>query len=231
MREANYYSAGTVEFLLDQKGSYYFLEVNTRLQVEHPITEFVTGVDLVKAMIRIAAGEPLPIKQSDISQRGHAIECRLYAEDPENQFLPSEGMVGVLREPIRPGVRIDSFLEAGKLILPFYDPLLAKLIVWAENRGEAISKMDALLRDYVLLGIHHNLDFLRHVLGSKDFISGTYHTHSVSQLMDRYQESRIARVKQLQPLASALAIQGSPVVASPSKGSPSLQGLEGFRNV
>jgi acetyl/propionyl-CoA carboxylase alpha subunit len=124
VREADYSSAGTVEFLLDQKGNYYFLEVNTRLQVEHPITELVTGVDLVKAQIRIAAGEALWFQQSEISQRGHAIECRLYAEDPENDFLPAEGMAGVLREPIRPGVRIDSALEEGKSILPFMTPCL-----------------------------------------------------------------------------------------------------------
>ncbi|MBL7685733.1 MAG: ATP-grasp domain-containing protein, partial [Deltaproteobacteria bacterium] len=158
VKAVGYTSAGTVEFILDSSGNFYFLEVNTRLQVEHPITEMVTGVDLVKAQIRIAAGEKLWLKQEDVFQRGHAIECRLYAENPENQFLPSEGSVALLNEPIRPGVRIDSALQQGKPILPFYDPMLAKLITWDENRTKCIFKMDRLLQDYTLLGIPHNLD-------------------------------------------------------------------------
>ncbi len=188
-KAANYSSAGTVEFLLDQKGNFYFLEVNTRLQVEHPITEMVTGIDLVKAQIRIAAGEKLNVTQDQIFQKGHAMECRLYAEDPENDFLPSEGIVGVLEEPQGPGVRIDSALEEGKPILPFYDPMLAKLIVWAETRTDASQKMKTLLQDYVLLGVRHNLDFLRFAIGSKTFQNGDYHTHSVTKLLEEFKKS------------------------------------------
>jgi acetyl-CoA carboxylase biotin carboxylase subunit len=232
-KEVHYYSAGTFEFLFDQKGNYYFLEANTRLQVEHPITELVTGIDLVKAQIRIAAGERLPFKQSDINQRGHAIECRLYAEDPENNFLPSDGMVGVLIEPMRPGIRIDSGLEQGKPILPFYDPLLAKLIVWSENREEATTKMDALLRDYILLGVRHNLDFLRYTIQSKAFQSGKYHTHTAAELMEGFLKSR----KDNEALAASIALLASsqkqprsPSIA-PKSETNLLDSLQGFRNI
>jgi acetyl-CoA carboxylase biotin carboxylase subunit len=231
VREARYSSAGTVEFLLDEKGNYYFLEVNTRLQVEHPITELVTGVDLVKAQIRIAAGEGLGFQQSDLVQRGHAIECRLYAEDPENNFLPAEGSAGVLREPVRPGVRIDSALEEGKPILPFYDPMLAKLIVWGENRGEAIGKTDALLRDFVLLGIRHNLDFLRSFIETKPFRSGKYHTHSVATFLPEYLKKKANETKALQTLISQIPLMQTRTRSNssqPTSGIPS--GMEGFRN-
>src|SRR4029453_5994200 len=163
--------------------------------------------------------------------RGHAIECRLYAEDPENGFLPSEGRVGLLREPARPGVRIDSALEEGKEILPFYDPMLAKLIVWAEGRDEAAARMKALLKDYVLLGARHNLDFLRYALDRPEFQSGRYHTHSVSGWIPEYQKKRDELLNALQPLASSFAGAAPGPSISPSA-SPhqSLKGLEGFRN-
>lgn len=189
-READYHSLGTIEFLVDSQDRFFFLEANTRLQVEHPLTEWVTGIDLVKAQFKVAEGHRLPFVQEDILQRGHAIECRLYAEDPENSFLPSEGVVGLLREPARPGVRIDSALREGQKVLPLYDPLLAKLTVYGANRKEALIKMETLLKDYVALGFRHNLDFLRFILHSEPFIHGRYHTHTAQEILERFLKTR-----------------------------------------
>ena len=233
-RQVGYASAGTVEFIVDEAGHFYFLEVNTRLQVEHPVTEAVTGIDLVKAQILVAEGHALPFKQEDIRQRGHAIECRLYAEDPENHFLPAEGSVGVLVEPQRPGIRIDSALEAGRPVLSLYDPMLAKLVAVGFNRKEALMKMDALLRDYVLLGIRHNLDFLRYTLNSKPFQDGRYHTHSVADLLAEYLEKR-GRDKPAPGLAFAIAAlagrggSAAPGGAEAPRAEP-LSALKGFKN-
>ncbi|HKX12858.1 MAG TPA: biotin carboxylase, partial [bacterium] len=236
-KQADYASAGTVEFIVDEEDHFYFLEVNTRLQVEHPVTELVTGIDLVKAQILVAEGHALPFKQDDIIQRGHAIECRLYAEDPENNFLPAEGTVGVLHEPLRPGLRIDSSLEQGKPVLSLYDPMLAKLIAYGFNRKEALAKMDALLRDYILLGTRHNLDFLRFTLNSKPFAEGRYHTHSVAELLDGYLEKR-GKAQPPPDLAFAIAaLAGKGAKNANSTGSGSEKRAEaesawlsGFRN-
>jgi acetyl-CoA carboxylase biotin carboxylase subunit len=235
-KQVGYASAGTVEFIVDEENHFYFLEVNTRLQVEHPVTELVTGIDLVKAQIMVAEGHKLPFKQDDIVQRGHAIECRLYAEDPENNFLPAEGIVGVLHEPNRPGLRIDSSLEQGKPILSLYDPMLAKLIAYGFNRKEALAKMDALLRDYVLLGTRHNLDFLRFTLNSKPFTDGSYHTHSVAELLESYLEKR-GKNRPPPDLAFAVAaMAGKATKPSPAAASSAAdrgadaQILNGFRN-
>ena len=231
-KEAKYFSAGTAEFLLDNKGNFYFLEVNTRLQVEHPVTELVTGMDLVKAQIRIAAGEKLWFKQEDIQQRGHAIECRLYAEDPENSFLPAEGKVGLLHEPQRPGVRIDSALQQGHDILPYYDPMLAKLIVWGENRDEAILKMQKLLRDYVLLGTRHNLDVLHFLIDTKAFKSGKYHTHTVTEVLDEFINNRKTWNEKLKGLAPLIKLKPQLSISQGKSVSHSLlHSLQGFRNV
>jgi len=229
-KAARYYSAGTAEFLLDPKGNFYFLEVNTRLQVEHPITELVTGIDLVKAQIRIAAGEKLWFKQEDLSQRGHAIECRLYAEDPENSFLPAEGNAGLLHEPQRPGIRIDSALEQGMPILPYYDPMLAKLISWDENREECIRKMLCLLRDYVLLGIRHNLDVLHYLIHSKPFRDGSYHTHTVTELLETFLKDRKVSQEKLQELAEIKLKPGPTSIQTSGIANP-IESLQGFRNV
>jgi len=158
MRAAGYNNAGTVEFLLDKTGRFYFLEVNARLQVEHPVTELVTGVDLVRQQILIASGAPLALRQEDVSQRGHAIECRIYAEDPRTNFLPSAGRIVFLREPKGPGVRFDSGITEGFEVPVYYDPILAKLIVWAEDREAARRRMAAALEDCVILGIHTTAD-------------------------------------------------------------------------
>ncbi len=180
-KAVDYHSAGTVEFLLAPDGSFYFLEMNTRLQVEHPITELVTGIDLVREQIRIAAGEPLGYTQADVSQRGHAIQCRVYAEDPATGFLPSPGRIEVLRTPSGPGVRDDSGAYEGTEITSFYDPLISKLCVWAPTRELAMARMKRALREYVVLGIHTNLPFHLSLLEHEHFSRGTYDTGFISR--------------------------------------------------
>jgi acetyl-CoA carboxylase biotin carboxylase subunit len=175
-RAAGYVGAGTVEFLLTPGGEFYFLEMNTRLQVEHPVTEWVTGLDLVRAQILVAAGEPLPWSDADLAPRGHALECRLYAEDPAHGFLPSLGRLLRYREPAGPGVRVDAGVAEGDEITLHYDPMIAKLSVHAEDRGAAIARMRAALRDYVVLGIATNAAYLDAVLAHPAFAAGETHT-------------------------------------------------------
>jgi acetyl-CoA carboxylase biotin carboxylase subunit len=172
MRAAGYNNAGTVEFLLDRDRRFYFLEVNARLQVEHPVTELTTGIDLVRQQILIASGADLAPRQEDLRQSGHAIECRIYAEDPKRDFLPSAGRIAHLREPKGPGVRFDSGIYEGFEVPVFYDPILAKLIVWAEDREAACRRMAAALDDCVILGIHTTAGFLRDVIRHPEFRSG-----------------------------------------------------------
>jgi acetyl-CoA carboxylase biotin carboxylase subunit len=172
MRAAGYNNAGTVEFLLDRDNRFYFLEVNARLQVEHPVTEFVTGVDLVRQQVLIAAGARLAHRQEDLRQRGHAIECRIYAEDPKTNFLPSSGRIAFLREPKGPGVRFDSGIFEGWDVPVHYDPILAKLIVWAEDREAAIRRMATALDDCIILGIHTTTGFLHDVVSHPEFLAG-----------------------------------------------------------
>ena len=172
MRAAGYNNAGTVEFLLDRDGHFYFLEVNARLQVEHPITEFVAGVDLVRQQILIASGARLSMRQEDLRQRGHAIECRIYAEDPKTNFLPSPGRIAFLREPKGPGIRFDSGIYEGWDVPVHYDPILGKLIVWAEDREAACRRMSVALEDCVVLGIHTTAGFLRDIVNHPEFRAG-----------------------------------------------------------
>jgi acetyl/propionyl-CoA carboxylase alpha subunit len=172
-RAVGYTNAGTVEFIVDpETRSFYFLEMNTRLQVEHPITELVTGLDLVEWQFRIAAGQPLPLAQEDLSQRGHALECRIYAEDPANNYLPTAGRLHLVIPPQGPGVRFDSGVSSGDAIGTTYDPLLAKLIVHAETRQAALRRMRTALRDTVLLGMTTNREFLGDVLHHPVFVAG-----------------------------------------------------------
>jgi 3-methylcrotonyl-CoA carboxylase alpha subunit len=179
---AGYRNAGTVEFIVDPvTRRFYFLEMNTRLQVEHAITEQVTGLDLVQWQIRIAAGEPLPFRQADLAQRGHAIECRLYAEDAANHFLPATGRLLRFIEPRGPGVRVDTGVTTGDEISLYYDPMIAKLIVHAEDRPAALRKLQAALRETVLLGITTNWQFLQDVLRHPTFQSGEAHTTWVDE--------------------------------------------------
>ncbi|VAW31539.1 Methylcrotonyl-CoA carboxylase biotin-containing subunit, partial [hydrothermal vent metagenome] len=176
-KSVNYSSAGTVEFIVDGSGNFYFLEMNTRLQVEHPITELVTGIDLAVWQIRIAAGEPLPFTQSEIQQRGHAIECRIYAEDPAHNFLPSIGEITVYQPPSGPGVRVDDGIVSGTAVTPYYDPMLAKVITWGRNRNEAIGKMVQALQQTVLLGVTTNISYLLDILQEPTFLSGQTNTN------------------------------------------------------
>lgn len=173
---ANYSNAGTVEFLVDQAKNFYFLEMNTRLQVEHPVTELVTGLDLVELQIRIAAGEKLPFAQEDVLIRGHAIECRIYAEDADNNFFPSPGKIEMLLTPAGPGIRLDSGVYAGWTVPIDYDPLLAKLIGYGQDRRQAISRLTRALSEYFVAGIKTNLALFQRILADEAFESGKIDT-------------------------------------------------------
>jgi acetyl-CoA carboxylase biotin carboxylase subunit len=176
-RAANYVGAGTVEFLVsDVTREFYFLEMNTRLQVEHPVTELVTGIDLVREQITVAAGHALSFTQDDIEWRGHAIECRVYAEDPDNNFLPSPGRINFLRVPAGPNVRDDGGVYAGAEVSIYYDPMISKLAAWGRTRGEAIERMRRALDEYTVGGIKTTLPFFREVVRDGEFIAGRLDT-------------------------------------------------------
>ena len=179
-----YISAGTLEFILTSEGNFYFLEMNTRLQVEHPVTELVTGIDLAAWQIRLAAGEPLTFQQEDLLQRGHSLECRIYAEDPENGFLPSIGHIVFYRPASGPGVRVDDGIEAGTQISPYYDPMLAKVITWGDDRHEVIRKMTRALQDTVILGVTTNIPYLLDILAHPEFVSGNINTNFLQDNME-----------------------------------------------
>jgi acetyl-CoA carboxylase, biotin carboxylase subunit len=174
--EAGYTNAGTVEFLVDAQRNFYFLEVNTRLQVEHPVTEMVTGLDLVKLQIRVAAGEPLPFSQEDVRLSGHAVECRLYAEDPGNQFFPSPGTILSRRAPSGPGIRLDDGVYEGFTVSTEYDPMLGKLISWGEDRAEAIARLERALEEHSVTGIKTNAGLLLSILRDPEFLRGEIST-------------------------------------------------------
>ncbi len=178
-KAVNYTGAGTIEFLVDNDLNYYFLEMNTRLQVEHPITERVTGVDLVKQQIKIAQGEVLQFKQEDLIQRGHSIECRIYAEDPDNNFMPSAGKIYKISEPMGLGVRTDGYVYEGYEIPIYYDPMISKLIIWGKNRNEAINRMRRALYEYKITGIKTSIKYLERIMGNANFIAGKYDTHFI----------------------------------------------------
>jgi acetyl-CoA carboxylase biotin carboxylase subunit len=175
----NYEGAGTIEFLVDNDHNFYFLEMNTRLQVEHPITERVIGIDLVKEQIRIARGEKLQHKQEDIVQQGHAIECRIYAEDPSNNFMPSPGLIKHITEPLGLGVRTDGYVYEGYEIPIFYDPMISKLIVHGNTREEAIKRMLRALYEYKITGVKTSIKFLERIMEADDFVKGKYDTHFI----------------------------------------------------
>ncbi|HMK30198.1 MAG TPA: acetyl-CoA carboxylase biotin carboxylase subunit [Terriglobales bacterium] len=185
---AQYTNAGTVEFLVDQERNFYFLEMNTRLQVEHPVTELVTGLDLVHQQIRIAAGERLPLAQRDISVRGHAIECRIYAEDPDNNFFPSPGTITLLLAPSGPGIRRDSGMYEGWTVPIDYDPLLAKLIGYGFDREEAMSRLERALYEYFVGGIKTNISLFRRILRDPDFRAGRLDTGFLDRLLSRHRD-------------------------------------------
>jgi acetyl-CoA carboxylase biotin carboxylase subunit len=184
-KAANYYNAGTVEFLVDEQRNFYFLEMNTRLQVEHPVTEFVTGLDLVHLQMRIASGEKLPFRQEDITLRGHAIECRIYAEDPDNNYFPSPGLITHLISPSGPGIRRDSGMYEGWSVPIEYDPLLAKLVGYGEDREQAINRLLRALYEYFVGGIKTNTSLFRRILKDPDFRAGNIDTGFLDRLLTK----------------------------------------------
>jgi 3-methylcrotonyl-CoA carboxylase alpha subunit len=213
----DYRNAGTVEFIVTPDGEFYFLEMNTRLQVEHPVTELVTGVDLVRAQIRVAAGLNPPWTQDELSQRGHAIEVRIYAEDPDDRFLPQSGTIAVYREPAGPGIRVDAGVTEGSTIGVRFDPMLAKLIAFGESRDIAIERLDRALRDYVILGTKTNVSWLRRVVTHPAFRDGRVSTrflddHDLTRTVPDY----------VPELAAAIAAKAKRSETRVTNGVPSL---------
>jgi acetyl-CoA carboxylase biotin carboxylase subunit len=218
-RAAGYYNAGTVEFLVDADRNFYFLEMNTRLQVEHPVTELVTGLDLVKLQIRIAAGEPLGFTQEQISWRGAAIECRVYAEDPDDHFFPSPGKITRLAEPAGPGVRLDSGVYEGFTVPVDYDPLLAKLAVWADTRESAIARMARALDECCVAGIRTNLSFFRRVIQDPEFREGRLDTGFIDAFLSRSAKSAPPD-DELRAIAALVAVVEQALACSPAGSTP-----------
>jgi acetyl/propionyl-CoA carboxylase alpha subunit len=222
-RAVDYRSAGTVEFLLAPDGRFYFLEMNTRLQVEHPVTEWTTGIDLVAAQLRVARGERLGFAQRDVVFRGHAVEVRVCAEDPATGFLPSAGPLLAVREPVAPGVRVDSGIAAGMTVPMEYDPLLAKLSAYGASRVEAIRRLERAVRDTVILGPATNLGFLRDVLAHPAFLAGDTHTGFLDEHLPGWRReaaevdvAAIIAALALEHLRPGRAIAGASAAAEPS---------------
>ncbi len=204
-RSCNYIGAGTVEFLLDKNQNFFFLEMNTRLQVEHPVTEFITGLDLVALQISIARGEKLPLSQEDVQIKGHAIELRVYAEDPLNNFLPSVGFLKTYQPPKGPGIRVDDGYEQGMDIPIYYDPMLSKLITYGKTRSEAIQKMLSAIKDYKIEGVKTTLSFGKFVCEHEAFTSGNFNTHFVKNF---YSPQLLEEtLKEKAKLAALIALQ------------------------
>jgi acetyl/propionyl-CoA carboxylase alpha subunit len=219
-RSADYHNVGTVEFLLAEDGSYYFLEMNTRLQVEHPVTEITTGVDLVKDAILVAAGEELPYDETELLTRGWAIECRIVAEDPFNNFLPSVGRIELAREPAGPGIRVESALYDGIEITPYYDSLLAKVTAWGRNREGARNRLRRALTEFRIVGVATNIPYLLEIIDLPDFIEGKIDT----EFLDRQQVSAAEPLHEQEAaaaIAALLLMTGDGVAAGPAAGAGS----------
>ncbi len=214
-KAANYQNAGTVEFLVDQERNFYFLEMNTRLQVEHPVTEFVTGLDLVHLQFHVAAGEPLPFKQEDIQLRGHAIECRIYAEDPDNNYFPSPGQITRLISPSGPGIRRDSGMYEGWTVPIEYDPLLAKLVGYGENREQAINRLLRALYEYFVGGIKTNISLFRRILKDPDFQAGNIDTGFLDHLLTKPSNETDVRRPLMAALGAAIFASTEPQATLP----------------
>jgi acetyl-CoA carboxylase biotin carboxylase subunit len=209
VRAAQYTNAGTVEFLVDPERRFYFLEMNTRLQVEHGITEMVTGIDLVKEQIRIAAGLPLRFRQEDVTMTGSAIECRVYAEDPENNFFPCPGTISLLRKPAGPGIRDDCGVYEGWTVPVDYDPLISKLMAWAPNREEAIQRMRRALGEYRIEGIRTNLEFFMEVLEREEFRTADFDTGFIDRWLVKRGPSRQIPEREQDLAAIAASLEDS----------------------
>ena len=205
-RAGNYTNAGTVEFLVDAQRNFYFLEMNTRLQVEHPVTEMATSLDLVKLQMRVASGEPLPFAQEDIQLRGHAVECRIYAEDPDNNFFPSPGKIIGCGVPTGPGIRLDEGIYAGWTVPNEYDPMLGKLIAWGADREEALARMGRALAEYYASGIKTNVSLFRRILASSDFQKGAIYTRWLDDFLSAAPVTEIRNVEDESQAEQAAAI-------------------------
>ena len=235
-RQVGYTNAGTIEFLLDDQGRFFFLEMNTRLQVEHPITEMVTGLDLVRWQLRVARGERLDVDpESVLEARGHAIECRIYAEDPDNQFLPSPGRLLDLRLPEGPGIRNDAGVTGGQEVPIFYDPMISKLIAWAEDRPQALARMRRALSEYVVAGIKTTLPFFTWLLCEPAFQAGDFHTGTLDEILatrnGRAFIESTPSFEELATIAVALKAVLSPDALSPQAGGvSSTSGVAGWRS-
>ena len=225
-RSVGYTNAGTIEFLLDEDGQFYFLEMNTRLQVEHPITEMVTGIDLVRWQIRIARGEQLDLDPERLLRPlGHAIECRIYAEDPDNRFLPSPGRIQQLRVPAGPGIRDDSGATAGLDVPIFYDPMISKLVAWAEDRPLAIARMQRALGEYLVTGIKTTVPFFTWLLAQDDFRAGRFHTSYLDEVLTARNGRPFiepdAALEEIAAIAAVLeAVMSPSALAAEAAGSP-----------
>src|SRR5437870_1551496 len=217
-----YLGAGTIEFLLAPTGEFYFLEMNTRLQVEHPVTELVYGVDIVREQLRVAQGQPLRVHSGALQPRGHAIECRITAEDPFNDFLPATGMIRYLQAPSGPGVRWDGGVEAGNEVTLFYDPLLAKLIVWGDTRAAALQRMRRALRELVIVGIPSSQAFHLRVLADPDFQRGDVDVTYLERVGERLLAAELAP-ELIQPLAIAAALLAEEQRASEQSPPPTVR--------
>ncbi len=232
-KAVGYTNAGTIEFLVDADTlDFYFLEMNTRLQVEHAVTELLTGLDLVQWQIRVAAGEAFPFQQSDLTRRGHALECRVYAEDPSNGFLPSTGKLLQLTEPRGPGIRLDSGVELGSEVTHYYDPLLAKLIVHAEDRAASIRRIRSAVEGYVVHGVVTNIDFLQDILAHPDFADGKVSTSWVENVFNWQPSATPADALLAAAIADMAAPARSAVSGGPSESDPysPWKSTGGFRN-
>jgi acetyl-CoA carboxylase biotin carboxylase subunit len=235
-RAGGYVSAGTCEFLVDEAKNFYFLEMNTRLQVEHPVTEMVTALDLVKLQIRVAAGERLPLAQSEVTLRGHAIECRIYAEDPENNFFPSPGAIKSFAAPSGPGIRLDEGAYPGWIVPSDYDPMLAKLIAWGTDRNEAIARLARALGETQVGGIRTNINFFRRILADDDFVRANVHTTWLDDFIERDKDAARDEADPAAEDAAAIALalwhsarNGGAPPASTGAGSDSRWKREGRR--
>jgi acetyl-CoA carboxylase biotin carboxylase subunit len=226
-----YTNAGTVEFLVDNDKKFYFLEMNTRLQVEHPVTELVTGLDLVHWQIRIAANEKLTIQQEDVTFRGHAIECRIYAEDPDNQYFPSPGKITLLAEPSGPGIRLDTGVYEGWTVPPDYDPLLAKLVGYGENRGQAISRLLRALDEIFVGGIQTNLSLFRRILGDPIFRAGKLDTGYLDKLVASGPVAQNTEYEEIAAVAAGLFAALDEQLSSGRTGRNSEDGVSGAKSL
>ncbi|HJZ13485.1 MAG TPA: acetyl-CoA carboxylase biotin carboxylase subunit, partial [Acidobacteriota bacterium] len=217
-REIGYTNAGTMEFLVDGEQNFYFLEMNTRLQVEHPVTEMVTGIDIVKQQIKIAAGEALPFTQKDVTFKGAALECRIYAEDPDRNFLPSPGRILALSVPGGPGIRDDSGIYGGFEVSIHYDPLLSKLVAWGSSRHEAVQRMTRALEEYKVVGIKTTIPFYQRVMHHPDFLKGNVTTSFIDDIFNIMDAAREHPLQEIAFMAAAIwEMESAPAGTSSAK--------------